>query len=428
LAIALFFALALIAFARPSGASAQNPHAGHRHSKHAQTHKGRKHCRVHKRKSRRRGRCGNAPARVGARGSRNGKETGAPAGSGNDEHPAVAIERSHGVGGGPEVPDEQESEGPADQGEVGGASDEEDPEVGGDPPAEEPPPTENEAKLRWQPPELVNPAVIKLGNGYTHTSLSTKRDYIIELPKDRKVGGTWLDGGHNVVVVGGSITIPAQTEPGSANDAQRTGIYIKGATGTVHIEGVEIDGEPGAEFDGIDINAPDATVQLENLRVMGVKGGFSGVHADVVQPWGGVKDLRIDNLTATSNYQGLMLPIALGPIGSAELSRIDMVATTEAPIDKGGHMLWLTTGSNTCTAYPVSLSDVYITPRPGEHIGTAVWPASNSALSCKEDGVGIARWPDLPVEGAVNEGTPPVGDFVPASTAGRGYRSAGYVG
>jgi hypothetical protein len=281
--------------------------------------------------------------------------------------------------------------------------------------------------IRWAPPALVDPKTIELGTGYTHTSMATSRDYIIKLPPTRKVGATWLDGGHNVVVMGGSVTIPMGTPPGVENDAQRTGIYIKGATGTVDIEGVSIEGS-GAEFDGVDIAAPLATVQLENLRIIGVKGRFSAFHGDMVQPWGGVKDLRIDHLTGTSNYQGLTLQQDLGPIGSAEISNVDLTATTEPPLDLGGHMIWLTTDSNTCTDFPVTLSNVFVKPRPELTLATSVWPASNSNLSCKESGATFATWPSLSVTGGVQEGLPPGGSFVPPGAAGLGYVSPGYSG
>jgi hypothetical protein len=284
------------------------------------------------------------------------------------------------------------------------------------------------APLEWAPPELHDPITVRLGTGYTHTSLSTSRDYIVELPPTKKIGATWIDGGHNVVIVGGSITIPTGTTPGVAYDAQRNGIYIKGATGTVHIEGVLIDGSGGAEFDGVDINAPEATVQLENMRIEGVRGTFSGFHGDAVQPWGGVADLRIDRMSATSNYQGLTLQQDLGPIGSAELSEVDLTGTTEAPLDKGGHLLWLTKGSNTCTAFPVQLSDVFVSPRPGLSLGTSVWPATNSRLACDDTGVGFAAWPTLPVLGGVLEGPPPGGAYVPPGTVGLDYESPGYLG
>jgi hypothetical protein len=288
------------------------------------------------------------------------------------------------------------------------------------------PPAPSAEKLRWAPPTLVKPTTINLGTGYTHTLLSNKRDYIIKLPSTKKIGATWLDGGHNIVMIGGYVTVPTGTEPGVANDAQRTAIYIKGATGTVHIEGVQIDGSGGAEFDGVDIDAPLATVQLENMRIIGVKGRFSAFHGDMVQPWGGVKDLRIDHLTGTSNYQGLTLQPDLGPIGSAEISNVDLAGTTEPPLDLGGHLIWLTTDSDTCTGFPVSFSNVYLQPREGLTFPDSVWPAGNSDLECKESGGTFATWPSLSVTGGVQDGTPPGGSFVPPGAAGIGYVSPGY--
>lgn len=290
------------------------------------------------------------------------------------------------------------------------------------PPIEE---SSSSAGLEWQPPELLNPITIELGDGYTHTALSTHRDYIVKLPPEQKVGGTWLDGGHNVVVIGGSITIPPGTQPGVANDAQRRAIYIKGATGTVHIEGVSIEGS-GAEFDGIDINAPAAAVQLENVRVSGVKGRSNGFHGDVVQAWGGVEDLRIDRLSATSNYQGLMLKQDLGPIGSVELSEVDLTATTEAPLEKGGHMLWLSAADGSCATFPTTLTSVFVQPRPGSDIGDAVWPEEGSSMSCAARGSSFASWPNPTILGGAQEGLPAQGSFVPPGAAGPGYSSPGY--
>jgi len=295
------------------------------------------------------------------------------------------------------------------------------------PPAEEPPVSPAAEPLRWAPPPLVDPKTIELGNGYTHTSLSPSRDYVVKLPATKKVGGTWLDGGHNVVVIGGEITIPAGTAPGARSDAQRRAIYIRGATGTVHIEGVKIDGSGGGEMDGVDIAAPEATVQLENLRMEGLRGGFSSFHADLVQPWGGVGDLRIDRLSGASNYQGLFLKPDLGPIGQVEISNTDLAATTEGPLDKGGTMLWLTSGTGSCSSFPLSLSNVFIAPRPGLTLERAIWPSNSSGLGCEARGAAVATWPDLAVSGSVQEGTPAAGSFVPDGVAGVGYRSPGYA-
>lgn len=297
------------------------------------------------------------------------------------------------------------------------------------PTAPAPPSGKSRPTLRWAPPKLSNPTVIRLATGATHTSLSLARDYIVVLPPTEKVGGTWLDGGHNVVVVGGSITIPQGTTPGSANDWQRTGIYVSRATGTVHIEGVQIDGSGGADFDGIDINAPDATVQLENLRIVGVRGRYDGLHADIVQTWGGVHALRIDRLTGSSNYQGLTIPQDLGPMGSADISHVDL-RDTEAPTTMGGHLLWLTTGSTTCSSFPTTLSDVYVHPRHTFRLDQAVWPDASGKVPCGPSlSANAVSWPGLPtVSGSVRPGSPPDGSYVPDGTAGPSYSSPGYAG
>jgi hypothetical protein len=278
--------------------------------------------------------------------------------------------------------------------------------------------------LRWAPPKLVNPITVTLGDGFTRTSLSTTRDYIVKLPPTLKQGGTTIIGGHNVVVMGGAVTNPT----GALDDnMHRAGIYIKDATGTVHVEGVLIDDTAGEQADGITIAAPAATVQLENLRVVGLHGGFHTFHADVVQPWGGVRDLRIDHLTGVSDYQGLTLQEDLGPIGSAEISDVDLTATTPATLDGGGHMLWLTTGSTTCTAFPIAFSNVFVTPRPDRTLANSVWPQLNTPGACHEIGSTLATWPTLPYTGGAQVGAPADGSFVPAGVAGTGYASPGYA-
>jgi len=235
------------------------------------------------------------------------------------------------------------------------------------------------------------------------------RDYVIKLPAAKKVGATVLDGGRNVVVIGGHATIPADTTDGSSHRA----IYVKNATGTVHLEGIEIDGSGGGESDAIAISAPQATVQIENVRATGIRGGHSTWHADVIQPWGGVRELRVDGLTASSNYQGLQLNRSGGAIGSASLRRIDL-SQGPGPYDLGGFMLWLTNGT-ACDGYPVSLDQVYLSPRAGRTVEHSVWPEDEACLAA------------LPITGEVTPGAPPGGSFVPAGTAGPAYRTPGYA-
>ena len=146
------------------------------------------------------------------------------------------------------------------------------------PPRPGAPVTPPDPKLRWAPPALTDPTTIELGTAYTYTRMDPARDYMIKLPATTKAGATVLDGGRNVVVVGGHVTIPT----GTADGAYRRAIYVKNATGTVHLEGIEIDGSGGGESDAIAISAPRATVQIENVRATGLRGGHSTWHADIV--------------------------------------------------------------------------------------------------------------------------------------------------
>lgn len=180
-------------------------------------------------------------------------------------------------------------------------------------------------KLRWAPPPLSHPVTLQLRDGITYNKLDDSKDYIVKLPRNKKVGSTVLEGGRNIVIIGGWITLPVL--PDKSNAAMSRGIYIKNSVGVVHIEGVLIDGSGGGMSDGIDIDAPKATVQIENVRVEGIYGYFDQFHADVVQPFGGVKDLRIDKLTGYTGYQGLTIGRDLGDMGSAEISRVNLVAT-----------------------------------------------------------------------------------------------------
>ncbi|HEY6779455.1 MAG TPA: hypothetical protein VI111_00790, partial [Thermoleophilaceae bacterium] len=282
------------------------------------------------------------------------------------------------------------------------------------------------APLRWAPPVLKDPQTIELGRGFSNLRLEPGRDYILRLPPGRKLGGSFVEGGRNVVIVGGHVTLPA----GTTSDEQRRGLYFKNQTGTVHVEGVLIDGSGGGDGDGIALSAPLATVQLENVRIVGLRGSEGATHADVVQPWGGVRELRIDRLSGSSHFQGLQLPVAMGPIESAAIRFADLRALVPLAGRRrpgGGHMLWLTP-SGSCAGYPTELDHVYVMPRPGRELRNSVWPGVGDGSQCAgvEQG-GAVRWPRLPVRGDVQAGAPVGGDYVPRWNVGERYRSPGYA-
>ena len=288
------------------------------------------------------------------------------------------------------------------------------------------PPYPADGKLRWAPPPLTNPETVQAGSGFTELKLNRSKDYIVVMPSSTKLGGTSIDGGRNVVIVGGHLTVPPQLLPTADADRQRRALYVKDTAGTVHIEGLLIDGSGGGQSDGIAISAPDAIVQVQNTRIVGLRGGESTWHADLIQPWGGVKELRVDRLTGSSTYQGLHIAPDLKPIGGSTLSRVNL-SSAEGPLDRGGYMLWMTRGSDSCEATPTSLSDVFIAPRSDKTLGRSAWPSIDAPQACAaRERPGVVDWPNLGgVTGGVRGGAPPGGDYAPSGSIGLGYVSPG---
>ena len=292
--------------------------------------------------------------------------------------------------------------------------------------------------MRYPPPPLEHPTTINLGTGVTYNRLVDGQDYLVKMPAVKKVGSTTLEGGRNIVIIGGHVTLPvlmkAPGQPDVSNGAISRGIYIKNNHGVVHIEGVLVDASAGGMSDGIVIASTNSIVQIENVRIDGVFGFNHQFHADVVQPYGGVKDLRIDKLTGYSAYQGLTIGQDRGSIGSVEISRANLICIhpqIDGPGNNGGYMLWFTShGGGADTTYPLTLDEVYIQPRAGRTLGSSVWPpagfAQCPAVIATDDST--ATWPSIPkVKGCVKKGLPPHGDFVPAGVAGLKYVSPGYM-
>jgi hypothetical protein len=266
--------------------------------------------------------------------------------------------------------------------------------------------------LKWPRPPLERPTTIQLGTGATSTTLDKSKDYVVKLPTTKKVGATSIVGGRNVVIVGGHITVPES----AATAQERRALYIKDNGGTVHIEGVLIDSSGGSPSDALAISSPSSIVQIKNVRVDGLKGSQSGWHADIIQPFGGVNELRVDGLTGSSSYQGLFLRPDLKPIGATHLSRINLRHTP----DGAGKLVWFTTG---CDSPKARLAEVYVESETVNALGNLVWPTPWDTACPAEVEDGSASWPTLPVQGEVRNGAPPGGDFVPAGRAGVGYVS-----
>ena len=273
--------------------------------------------------------------------------------------------------------------------------------------------------LSWAPPKLTNPETIKLGENHRSLKLDKTRDYLIKLPEDKPwIGELNIYGGRNVVVIGGEIHIPSPDEdPSFADDAQpkrsRRAVYLKGQSGTIHVEGVLISGAGLKEGFNLDERAPGCIVQLQNIRVDKLVGSYSGHHADVIQTWAGPSELRVDGLTGHTTYQGFfMLPNQHFQVDEGghlptrwDFRRINLVGT-----DESAYLLWVPNNH----AFPIDIEDVWVRPasRSAGNRDMFLWP--------KPDKEKDKTWEK------VQEGIPPAGDFVPEGVAGLGYRSPGY--
>lgn len=285
--------------------------------------------------------------------------------------------------------------------------------------ADEPAPSAPDAPplepLAWAPPVLTNPITIHVGVTGGIGRLDTSRDYVLVMPQVPRREGLVIDGGRNVVLIGGEISIPHQGTNPSIN--QRRALHIANATGTVHVEGLLMHGDDISE--GVQTRAPDAIVQLQNLAILNVHARdqvrFTDNHPDVIQTWGSVRELRVDRLTGETDYQGLFFKADYnGPHGPVHLRNVNMRALPTAR-----YLFWT---SNQGGGYPtMTLDEVWVAPAAGRTFSRSVWPESGSVVTG-----GTASWPNLPITGVVRHGLPPGGDFVPAERVGIGYVSPGY--
>ncbi|HXP37672.1 MAG TPA: hypothetical protein VN817_07885 [Solirubrobacteraceae bacterium] len=296
-----------------------------------------------------------------------------------------------------------------------------------------------EGPLKWAPPALSSPKIVSVPSGQDPyvLNLNTGQDYIVSLPTTGLHGTLEINGGHNVVLTGGEIIVPSSAnQSDNGADGSDTALYVRGSTGVVHLEGLLLRGEANVQFDGIDVNAPEAVVQVENVRMSELYGSQTTEHADAIQTWGGAKALDIDRLTADGDYQGLTInPNNGNSVASSDIENVNLTvdprpaALAESSVG-GGIMLWLTTETSTCNTRPVKLSNVYIDNESGRVPSTeTVWPSPTSGLPCAAViSGGRASWPGLPVSGSVSLSAPPAGSFVPAGVAGLSYLSPGYLG
>lgn len=258
----------------------------------------------------------------------------------------------------------------------------------------------SESAPLWDPPALTTPLTLNVPTSGGTFKLNAGQDYLVVMPTAPVTKALKLTGGRNVVLVGGEMNIGWQGDAAPAS--MRRALLLDGQTGTAHIEGLLLGGSDLSE--GIQINAPQAVVQLVNVRVEGIRArdqvNFTDNHPDLVQAWGGVKELRVDGLTGRTDYQGIFLKPDYNGIGSVSLRRVNVRSDATAR-----YLYWK--DRNGFADFPVHVDDVWGEPASGRSFTKTLWPEGSDAWA------------------AVKQGVPAAGDFVPAGMVGIGYtRSA----
>lgn len=282
-----------------------------------------------------------------------------------------------------------------------------------------PPPSTSD--LTWAPPTGWQNYTVK--NVTSATSLTTidggGGNVLIKLPTTSAVGPITIQNCANAVLIGGQINLLGSAK---VNNADQRAIYIKNCTGIVHIEGVYINGDrAGAEGDGIAIDADFAIVQVQNVRIHKLYGGEDKAihnHSDIIQPWGGVKELRVDRLSGTSNYQGLQINSDLGPIGTVTIKNTNVGDSGVAPpTSAGGYYVWLKCASGT----KYTFTNAFVKPRGSFTLDRTIWDGSYCNMVVNGN-VASFTHSDITSGSSWTKGDPPNGDFVPAGSVGLNYQ------
>jgi hypothetical protein len=269
--------------------------------------------------------------------------------------------------------------------------------------------------LSFAPPILTNPITLQATNPATDFNLAAGQDYIIQLPTGAALtpgvsGAIFINGGRNVVIIGGEVDISGVASP---NETNARFLFVQNNTGTVYIEGVWVHGTSFTE--GLDIFSAGTTYIQQNCRFDGL-GPINGtIHPDLMY-FSACAGVFVDCFTGDSQYQGISVVGDTGVVGAQTFRRCNVTQTAG-----NGPMVWQSTRAN-----PTTLDRVYVNPGITRALASSVspnsadptFPAATSAAD------GSVTWPvPTNITGAVIPGISPYGDFVPLGVAGRGYVS-----
>ena len=314
--------------------------------------------------------------------------------------------------------------------------------------------------LTWEPPgypDYSGFVTVQLAQGGNELNLDDGKDYRLIAPPVPITGHTNIRGGRNIVWIGGHTRIDWKGPGASA--VSRRAITFRDNGGevsgrTIHLEGDDADGSDLTE--GINLAGPTAVVQIQNVRIarlvtrgsddLNGQGAYSGAsHPDVLQPWGGVKELRVNGLTGRSGYQHLWL--LAEPVSSSDrvvFQRVNTEGISYVGADDGrtysSHTGWGTSRDWTpqlfvdngtvwhksvggTGTFESSFASDYETLVTSDALGTYAY---NPTTAVNLFGQELLRNLDDTSPGRIYSGLPPGGDYVPKGTVGIGYVSSGY--
>lgn len=199
---------------------------------------------------------------------------------------------------------------------------------------------------------------------------------------------------------GGALSSKSHTVGTSVHVAEsaRQGIAFVSQTGTVHAEGLRIDGQMN---DGVRIFGTDTTlVQLQNIRIGPTTAGDPAYnidgHPDCIQIWRGAAEVRVDRATLLSKQGKALLNQSVSSFKTGALLLRDVEAYglgDNAP---------LFTNSDAATA--IYATNVWAKPAAGK--------SATSGMGDYVNTLGDSEYPP---------------EFVPEGVAGVGYVSPGYL-
>lgn len=273
-----------------------------------------------------------------------------------------------------------------------------------------PPPPPSGNKLSWAPPALTNPTTIQITSPTRDLILDQGKDYILKMPstpvKPGSDGGLWTQGGRNIVIIGGEFDFTGVVNTSSSEDEGRV-FTFNGATGVVHVEGIWAHGD--GLIEGIQWYSDGATLQVQNCRFDHLHVEAAQYHSDVIA-FDRPGTLRVDRFTASSELQGIS---QFFNTSTLDLRNTNLLGLTGAQ-DGSPVLSWLTAN--------VKLTNYWVQPRPGEPVAYALRPNGGKVAA-----VSSISWPGSSIDGSVQIGTPPGGDFCPLGVAGTKYVSPGYA-